>query len=324
MDAQPVLLYNEEENLDNQIELIRGILECRGGESGKEELSLSNIRKIVNFIKNMRKEYFEVVLTGEPLLHSDFFGILTLLKKGGCTNITLITSDGLFEKDQISKITKDFSHFSFVFSLNSTYRTIADRGKSPGTYDRVLEFVKNVSDARLHNVSCMLKMTVINEQAILEMQEMATMAHTLGCRGVIFSTVMPNNLGKNYVDFYRGWLAEVCRLQNKYTPKVLHILTPDPLARIILPNRNFSCPAGKRSFTVTPEGRIIFCSSLRTKIMDMEELSLKKYQESEVIKGFLTVRNKKCEKCDKNNVCNGGCPARAHIFKKSYDPLCPY
>ncbi|MFH0856858.1 MAG: radical SAM protein [bacterium] len=314
----------------NEIKISRIILEltnrcflnCQGCKvRGEQELSLRDIKKVMEFAKTAVKGYLNITLSGrEPLLHSNFPGVLDILKDQGCNYITLGTNGFLLNEKHIEKL-REFEQAVVIFMLDSLKGATSVKTKSS---------LLDLLEMRIKNISCMVKMIAGSEGDIPIMSEVLKMARNNGCDGVIFSTQIPDwPLSKTYKDFYKHWLDQVAILQNQYLrSKTFLVLTPDPLARVKCPAQNFPCPIGK-SFTVMPEGKIIPCGSFRMEVGDIARrgFSFETFANNSVIQTLTSgILKGKCLQCLYKELCGGGCFARSALTGNDLnpDPACPY
>lgn len=304
---------------------------CRDADDLQRDMPLPQILKVVHFGRRYSPNYKELMLSGgEPLAHRQFEEVLTAVRENGGDFVTLTTNGSLLTRRHLDLFAKlKFQRLMLSVSLDNLDAVKHDAFRHyTGAYDKALNAIRMITEAKLPNVVASLRMTLIPE-LISQMPAMADFAYHLGCHRVSFSGIHPAGRALLNPQLWmskeqkRQFIEQIYLLKTQY-PDSFQISTNDPLKCLV---RGYSdiggngevvfdgCPAAAVTFNVFANGDLTPCALMNLPIMNVFPLTVdeiaERYQQSEIVKNMLDMNLKgKCGGCDKKYQC-GGCRARA-------------
>lgn len=326
-------------------------LHCRSPYKDWKELSSKQVEKVLDLVseinKNKRNGYYVVLEGGEPLMHSDIFSILKILKKNeknGCNKIIIITNGSLVDKKFLHSVkTLKLKSFSIIFSLDHYIGSKHDSFRSyKGSYRKIMESIKLIKEFKIDNLRVGIK-TTVSPESFPFIDKMRQLVEKLGCDTWLVTDVQPfgKALDNNKLLFLKK--DKIKFIEKIYSliklSKNLEIKMFEPLATLIVEKQDkkkyyssfgcFPCCAGVNYVSVKPNGDITPCELMNLPIININDddpkILAKNYINSPIIKN-LSQKNLfgKGKSCDNNKICYG-CRARAWSVNKDYlaeDPDC--
>lgn len=283
-----------------------------------KELPIESIEKVLTDISQFGpgfKGCLIELIGNNPLAHSDFFGVLEVLKKYRCNII--ITANGTpllntLQNRHLKELSK-FSYAAFFIKLDNI---------------DVVKKLIHLMDTYTSSIFRLLKMLIWKEIDD-QMEKMILIARDQKwCDGIVFSGELlsfTSTAGKMMVtekDF-KNLLEKIYVLQQKYNSQRFFVGTAEPLMRLLNSSGGFSCPAGINALHIDITGRVTPCRFLPQVILDTS--SSESYLNNEFIKTVLNRELKgKCAQCSNHCYCIG-CRARAFVVREDFhdeDPYC--
>jgi len=304
---------------------------CRDADDLKRDMPLPQILKIIGFGRRYSPNYKEIMLSGgEPLAHRQFDEVLSAVRENGGDFVTLTINGSLLQQRHLDLFAKlKFRRIILSVSLDNLDATGHDAFRHyPGAYEKALNAIRMITEAKLPNVTASVRVT-LRPELIGQIPTMADFAYKLGCNRVSFSAIHPAGRALAMPTLWmdreqkRSFIEEIYRLKTQY-PENFQISTNDPLKCLV---RGFSdvgqegevvfdgCPAAAVTFNVFANGDMTPCALMNLPIMNVFPLTIdeivERYQKSEIVKNMLDMNLKgKCGACDRKYQC-GGCRARA-------------
>ena len=300
----------------------------------KKKLNIEQIKTIINKTEKFYKNELETInlLGGEPFSHEEFYSIIKYCSKfakvNTSTNATYILNTPI----------KILSKLNYIqLSVESMKEEIADYYREKGFYRNLIKSAEYLNN---NNIKFGFKITVTKdnfeniEKDFYEMKE-------LGAKKVSLSRMIPIGNGE--------------KIRNKLiTDKEFEIVVKKALLFMIKNNievdmsdgiwtclvdeklgkfknqklEKGGCSAGLGGITIIPNGDIMICRRLPIvignifKCKDIADI----YYDNELVKNLYN-RNfsGKCGRCNKKQVCGGGCRAYVMATKENAladDDLC--
>ncbi|RLD17062.1 MAG: hypothetical protein DRI36_04765 [Caldiserica bacterium] len=297
----------------------------------RNELSLKDIEKVANNLKNIRVK--RVGLTGgEPTLRKDITKICDILFKNNI--IPDIQTNLINLNEELIDYVKE-KNIHLYTSIESTKKEIQDRIRGEGIWKRIIENHEKIAKIGI-SFSPVVVITSLNENELLELVKLA---YNIGARKISFLPLIPQGKAKeNWNELkpstksLRMFLEKVNTLADDIKFNV-HLFCM-PFAEYFRYSEYISVSPcyDEDVIDISPEGDIIFCDVLDEKISslieDKPEDALKKLRESDTVRISEERKEKvkECKNCKVIDFCKAGCPARAYLTSKDYfkiDPLCP-
>lgn len=311
----PALSLGEGEKMVHISKMTLEITDWLGG-----ELSPKSIEKVLTAIPKFSpgfKRCLVELIGNNPLAHSDFFGVLGILKKYGCD--VIVTANGTpllnsLQNNHLKELSK-FSFSAFIIKLDNI---------------SVVRELIQVMDTYPSSVSRLIKMLVFGkeEKEINDkMEEMILIAREQRwCDGIVFSGELlsfTNLAGKMIVtkEYFKNLLEKIYTLQQKYNSQHFFVGTAEPLIRLLNSSGGFSCSAGVNALHETVTGTVTPC-----RFLPQVPLNLENYIDNEFIKAVLdrNLKGKCAGTCANASYCIG-CRARAFAASGDWrgeDPYC--
>lgn len=297
-----------------------------------EHVNLKDGRKIIDTFEKLGVKLV-FISGGEPLLHPQFFELMSFLKKykmliSLCTNGSLITSSVAkkLKKSGINDVSIGIESAS-----QKTFRKF--RGDN---FQRVIDGIKNCVENDI-GVSLDVTMTALNKRDIWDLIEFGKKQKTLGIvlkrfiplgRGKVNSGILEVK-GEEYLRFLRKWLEESLKTKEGN----FQLLAHEPLFSVLINTtlnevpwhlRTFSigCRAGIVSFGVYLNGNFSYCPIISKfhslgNILEMDVEKINKILKSNPIRKK-DKHEGLCKTCAHFAYCRG---CRTYAFATSGDLL---
>lgn len=319
---------------------------CRAADDEFVDLDISQIEKVIRFVRKYSPHYKEVTVSGgEPFMHKQFREILALLRKENVTHLTL-TTNGTFVDDDILDYISGLNFERVTFSISLDFLDPETHNKFRNctyAYEVAVNAMKRIRERDNPAFFVSMRSTILPEN-IEKMESMVLFAKGLNLHRISFSSVLPSGRAKGNKALIMTpsqltkFSQELQRLALKYRGEI-QISSNEPLkwqARELHPEKTDGstliidcCPAGTLSFNINSNGDMTPCSLLNLPMMNVISMTSEEIEEayvnSPIVKALLTRSfTGKCGSCAYRCEC-GGCRVRAFNLVNDYlgeDPLC--
>jgi AdoMet-dependent heme synthase len=322
----PSGVYEAVISLTNCCNLHCSFCYANSGKTGKEFISLRDIRKIASQLKMLGVQII-ALSGGEPLMHPDFFKILKIFRSK--FKIVFLATNGYFINEKVARQLKNSRISNVQISIEGdkkVHNLIRGNSKS---YD----MAKNAAILlRKQGVDVTLTPTFMKDN-LSDIKKIYSLAKKIGCdlsikrqisigRGNIKKEIT----AEDYRDLYIFGIKK-----NKLSGGPRIFMHCDPLRNIFKKNVDKSilagCIAGLGLLYIKQNGEVYPCSKMPIKIGNIKKQSLESIWKNSKILKKLRDRNNlngKCGNCNNKMIC-GGCRAAAYartgdLFAE--DPLC--
>jgi len=320
---------------------------CYQGERGIEELTLSELKAVVQEVSDMLSDWTGIhgvefspsfnVTGGEPFLRRDLFEVLGELKKH-YFGIHLLTNGTMVSGARARRLA-DLGVDGVQVSIEGP-EEVHDAIRGAGSFIASTAGIERLIDAGL---SVTLNVTVSRLNAGYLKKVIAFGSH-LGVKKIGFSRLVPYGKGRALLahalrpDEVRALYESILSLEIQG----LEIVTGDPLAcGMNGANMNDAgdtaisgCAAGVSGLTIMPNGNVTPCRRLPLSIGNVRKDSLRELWASSPVLEALRDRRKytgKCGSCGRWANCRG-CRAMVYAYSRSKggedflgeDPQCFY
>lgn len=322
-------LYTAEIRVTKACNLACAHCSVEAGKKAGSELSLEEIKNILEELRNMDARY--VILTGgEPLMREDIFEMISCASELSLTpyldtNATLITAE-------TAKKLKE-SGIKMVQASIDGREKIHDKIRGKGAFKKAVEGIRAcVSEGMPLNINF-----TISALNLGELEHVIALAEKLGASSLSIERMIPTGRGKNLREITKEEFKDIVKKAEKMDSRI-KISVSDPLA--IIDNKSVlkayekklatsicgGCTAGIAAITISYDGNVYPCPKLPVLVGNIREESLLSiWAENKIINSIRYRELKgKCGKCNVKNLC-GGCRAAAFALKNDYldeDPLC--
>lgn len=319
---------------------------CRAAYQIQKDMPIEQIIKIIRFARQFSPNYKEIIISGgEPLLHNDFFNVLTEVRRNGGESVTLTTNGLLLTEEHLNLIERlSFKRFTLSVSLDSIDQKNHDEFRNyKGAFVKANNALRLIAKCNVPSIIGSMRSTIRPSQ-IDEMEEMVKHAQKMGCKRVSFSAVHPAGKAITRQDLWMtkeqkmAFLKQLYELKEKFPD--INITTNDPLKCLVRGKNDIGknnelvfdgCGCAAITFNVNADGTMTPCALLNIPMMNIFPLTIYEindiYRNNHIVKEMLDMNLKgKCQNCDLKYQC-GGCRARAYIQKGNYleeDPHCWY
>lgn len=258
---------------------------------------------------------------GECPLREDFFEICKMLHKAGIK--LSLTTNGLTYKKTAPHLNL-FHDIGVSIDFANAKKHDTFRGIK-GAYARAIEavkfFVKNKVNTEI--VSCITKLNCSEK----ELSKLYKLAKSLNVDFWRLNRYRP--LGRDICKDALRLSSEDLKKAYSYLNKIGNgFAMPDPLFSLFGKGAG-SCPCGKTSFRIQPDGEITPCIYLQVSGGNILKKRLHEILNSRVFKAIRerNLSNTKCFSCPHLKKCKGGCAGSAYAEYGTFDmpdPLCWY
>jgi MoaA/NifB/PqqE/SkfB family radical SAM enzyme len=317
---------------------------CRAANESPKDMPIDQIVKVIRFARQFSPNYKEIVVSGgEPLMHHDFFDVLSAVRQNGGEFITLTTNGSLITERHLEYIKSlEFKRFILSVSLDSLDAKVHDEFRGfHGAFQRALSAIRMIVDAGIPELMASVRTTLCPGQ-INEMEAIVDFVHSLGCQRSSLSPIHPAGRSIDRPDLWmskeqkKQFIENIYRLKGRY--ENFQVSTNDPLKCLLRGYHDTGsedelvfdgCAAAAVTFNVSADGTMTPCALLNIPMMNVSDLTIEEitdyYRNHEIVKNMLDMNLRgKCGFCEKKYQC-GGCRARAHIRNGHYleeDPDC--
>lgn len=273
----------------------------------KQQMSFEEIQRILDIMR--REGTIWLLFTGgDPLMRKDFFDIYDYAKSKGFL-ITLFASGLLFTEKALERLKKSppFNiEVTIMGSNEEVYETISG---VKGSWKHFLEGVHRVMDAGLP-----LKLkTVVCKQNYHDLENIKKLLESWGKEFRPSTTIFARLNGDKHPATLRIMPERVLEVREKYgrhdfeeNPHLAKLREPFPEPYSEPGEHLFKCAAGYNTFRVDPNGRMIFCTTLREPSYDLRSSDdfhagfKKMFAE---IRSMTYQTDSKCRTCNMTHLC---------------------
>jgi radical SAM protein with 4Fe4S-binding SPASM domain len=306
---------------------------CASANEDHEEFSLENIKKLIHIAEKNNVFYF-VLTGGEPLLYKHFWETLDLCK--GNVGI-VINSNGTLITENIARKLKERGVGNVHISLDAIdEQTYAQqRGNTTSLHD-VLSGIKNLVSVGVP-VTTKIVITAINKDKI---HDVIKTSIKLGVKKVSIAWFKPVGRGlinENSLELslpeIKKIMKEIYLLKDHYK-QTISLSFDDaqcfPFLLKELKSIKYNKLCGDYFCRIDPKGDVYPCPFLNIHIGNIFEEDISKLWKSKKLRELRNLShgknlNGRCTRCNHNDICLGGCRARALYVNGdlySQDPLC--
>ena len=256
---------------------------------------------------------------GEPLLRDDLPEVAAHAKRGGMSQITVLTNGLLVSEKNVGALAEHVTRIAVAFDGASSDDPVFLRGSQ--RFDQLVSAVQTIKDAGIE--ACVLP--TLHAGNLADMPRYRQLAQRLGAT-LSYSLLTANVCGLgDLVPSDR----QLCELGRAAATEGLPGTDPADDAPP-LSARN-SCGAGARTLSVAADGTVYPCHMLHSRDLAMGNAfsdSASKITGSKVAGLFQNLGVKDiegCSACAVRHLCGGGCRARAYLTTgalASKDPYC--
>ena len=274
--------------------------------------------QLQNSIEIFLKHGLERVLIsgGEPVLHSDFDGILELVEKYPEISFGISTNGTVYNQKLIDMLNQT-DNFTLQISLDGSTEEYNAKTRGKNNYAKTIKFAKQIHK---QNPGALLKM-VISRNNIADVENFYRLAISLGFTPEYAFITRRGNAGDKWDDLC------VSPKQKFNVLKQIDGLNKEYGIEAFLPLCTTGCPYAhdenkkKLSLCITPDGTIHPCSLLydsKYSLGNIFEFDENYFVERIAYISGLAVKRESadydCQKCVLQNNCKRGCIAEAFIL----------
>jgi radical SAM protein with 4Fe4S-binding SPASM domain len=296
-----------------------------------EELSLAEIRKVMDEIIDMLKAWSEMyqlefspsmnITGGEPFLRKDLFEILEEMSTAGFA-IFLLTNGTLIDEEKAEDLAR-LGINGVQVSIEGP-EEIHDSIRGSGSFAASCKGISHLVKAGLR-VTLNATLSEINAE---KFQDMVDIAIALGVQRLGFSRLVPSGRGLDLVNrmIDREGVGKIYESIFGLDTGTLKIVTGDPVASQMRNGLEIvddcgsiatgGCAAGVSGLTILPDGAVIPCRRLAIPLGNVREDSLREIWVNSEILNQLRDRSQykgRCGSCARWALCRG-CRAIAHAY----------
>ena len=301
---------------------------CYNNNEIKKELNIEQIKIIIDKVQNFYENKLETIniLGGEPFFHKDFYEIINYCSKYAKINTS---TNATFILNTPSETLKKLNYIQL--SVESMQEEIADYYREKGFYKNLIKSAEYLSN---NNIKFGFKITVTKdnfeniEKDFYEMKRM-------GAKKISLSRMIPIGNGekiKNKLISEKDFEVVIKKALLFMIENNIEVDMSDGLWTCIVDEKlekfkskkliKGGCSAGLGGITIIPNGDIMLCRRLPIIIgnifrcKNIEDI----YYSNELVNNLYN-RNflGKCSKCNKKQICGGGC--RAYVMATKENPL---
>lgn len=284
---------------------------------------------------------FLTLTGGEIFIRKDFWQIYEALTNMGLI-ITLFTNGTLLNDDMIQRLTKLPPLKISITMYGANAETYGKVTGHPEAYEKTVTAVKKLVEA---GIMVQLKTTVIKQNSG-EFNEMAKFARSLGLNFGLVNYISPrregtgtdpmaNRLDPDELACYEANANDCMRLlyeqyKDKYTDISEDVMIDKDVENVrksmnlsVTDKSAFRCTAGKCSFWLTWEGKMLPCGAFDDIQSDTMFTSFEGAWKEIKEKCAKVPVCQECESCSNATKCIA-CPARLKLETGSYEKPAPY
>jgi mycofactocin radical SAM maturase len=306
-------------------------LECRHCLSAdlraeaKGELSLDQCLRVVDQLA--AADVFQINFGGgEPFLRDDFLTIVAYAQAQGIT--TCVSTNGTLLTDRVVDELVRMQHLFLQVSLDGVTPATNDALRGAGSFVRILDGVRRLSEAGLPDLSLNMVVTSVNVREIGDFSQLAT---SFGAKTRL-SRFRPSGAACRTWDELRLTREELLAL-SAFLGDHPDVLTGDSFFALAPESRRAiglsRCGAARMTMSIAPAGGIYPCAFLTDPIFLAGSVTDSSpgevFRDSPVFRRLRDLDVAACRSCTRFAACHGGCPAVAFFVSRSIgapDPEC--
>lgn len=262
---------------------------------------------------------------GEPTLHPEFAGIVSLLRELDIP-FSIFTNGGWLEPESVIALLRDTPQFrGFLISLHGAIPASHDAfSATPGSFQRTTENIRQATAAGLPvSIS-----TVLHKHNLGEIKAIATLASELGADHVVFNRYL--GLEREGISLsdkeLRQAVRQIGRMQKTTAignrrSKIANVRFGNCIPQCFMRNSSTGCLAGVAYCTIDPWGNMRPCNHSPRLCGNLLEVPVETAWRSTVMEGFRELIPAECYTCVAFSQCHGGCRALAEELGLPGDPL---
>ncbi len=266
-----------------------------------------SFEEVVRILDIMRKEgcLWLLLTGGDPMMRRDFFEIYDTAKSKGFF-VTIFASGLLFDERAVKHLKKNPPFSIEVTIMGSNEEVYESISQVKGSWKRFLAGVRRVMDAGLP-----LKLkTIVCKQNYHDLENIENLLKSWGKEFSPGTTLFARLNGDKHPTTLRISPEQVLQVQERFghhdfeeTPRS----SQEAIEPYTEPNDHlFKCGAGYDTFRIDPNGRMIFCTTLREPSFDLRHnddfnAGFKKMFREITSMTFQT--DSKCRTCTMTHIC---------------------
>ena len=292
-------------------------------EAEADELDFEQSRAFIDELDRM--EVFQINFGGgEPFLRNDFPDILDYAHSKGIT--TCVSTNGTTLDENLVKRLSGMKLLRIQVSLDGATAAVNDAIRGPGTYERILEGIKLLSQNGISHLSINTVVTRINFH---EIEQLCGLAKQYGVKTRL-SRFRPSGEAKRVWGEFSLNNTQLAGL-SEFLSAHHEVLTGDSFFPITKEDRRELglniCGAARMTCSVLPDGSVYPCAFLCDEPFKggniLSEPLDEIWHNASAFKAIRAVWIEACESCARFSDCHGGCPAVAYFLSRSLDRADP-
>ena len=235
----------------------------------KSTLETKTIKKCISDMKNLGAKAICFTGGGEPMIHKDFYKILSFTKKKGL-DCGLITNGSAITKDHCGELVDNLNWIRISVSGGDAESYNKVQGKDH--FERVIKNIFMISNEKIKkrsNIKIGIRM-LVNEENLYTLSKLADKVKDIN--GLNYIQISPNQFSEDEGTFWNG--PEVKNEINKTEKKLLkneielltssfEILSTSKEEQKRLINYPKKCYAHFYQITIMADGNVAFCKNAR-------------------------------------------------------------
>ena len=277
---------------------------------------------------------FALITGGEPFLRQDFFDIYGEMKKTGVM-VSINTNGSLIKGEVLRKLINN-PPFRVNISLYGASRKTYSEMCRNDAFDDVINAVKALKEAGI-DTRLNLSLTPFNQQDIKGIFEIAKeLGVHIKFNSYMYPAVRSNNCGENcrfdpYKAAYFSTIWDSLRLTDgdfdRRCRNIADIVSAGNEGCVVESEEILRCRAGRSSFWITFDGKLLPCGMMKTPRIDLTEASFNEAWETIKEESKKLTVPSECAECKKRNICNvcpAVCVAETGSFVDVPEYMCKY
>ena len=303
------------------------------------EMPLEKAREVIRQCEKMcrkmnRLPYFYIT-GGDPILHRDFWKILSMLKERDSP--FTILGNPFHLTDEVCRRLKEMGCQKYQLSIDGM-RDTHDSIRKPGSFDTTVEKI----DVLKRNGIRVAIMTTVSGTNINEIPDIIDLLVEKGVNVFAFGRYCPTSEEKSThitPEEYRDFLERIWQkfIQHKDSGTIFNL--KDHLWTLFLYEKGLfkipedsdpdaiydGCHCGDCHFTIQPNGNVMACRRFESVVGNLFRKPIHELWTGEEMEAYRQYdKFEKCSKCELLRFCRG-CPAVAYGYHRSFyapDPQC--
>lgn len=303
------------------------------------EMSLGKMEQVLAQCEDMcrkmkRKPYFYIT-GGDPILHKDFWRILSLLKEKEVP--FTILGNPFHLTDAVCARLKSLGCEKYQLSIDGM-KTTHDAIRKPGSFDSTIDKIEVLK----RNGIRVAVMTTVSGMNISEISDIIDLVVEKGVDVFAFGRYCPTSEEKSTQISpleYRAFLDTVWRKFEEYKDSSTIFNLKDHLWTLFLYEKGLfripedadenciydGCHCGDCHFTILPDGNVMACRRFDSVVGNLFGTSIYELWKGKEMEHYRQYdKFEKCSNCELLRFCRG-CPAVAYGYHRSFyapDPQC--